>query len=76
MQQKRTRKPLTAEQMARKIEYNNQLVKETIDVFHIKAQKRRNLPERIAKAVESGLSNSKQSYIIEAIEQRLEKDGF
>lgn len=76
MEKKRVRKPLTEEQLRRKIAYNDQYNKSTMDVFHIKAQKSRHLPDRIEQAVALGIAPSKQAYIVNAIESALERDNL
>lgn len=49
---------------------------QNIDKILIKPRKSDQLPQRIQQAVEAGLSKSRQSYIIEAVKQRLAADGI
>jgi len=47
-----------------------------VDVIRIKPHKRDMLRERIAQAVDAGRAKSQQDYIITAVKDKLEKDGF
>ena len=47
-----------------------------IDRIEIKPRKDLHVPERVAAAVAAGCAGSRQDYIITAICERLERDGF
>lgn len=46
------------------------------DLIRIRSRKTDQIPQRIQQAVDAGLSKSRQSYIIEAVKQRLAADGI
>lgn len=68
--------PISEESRKKQIAYNDQYIKTVLDRIVIKPRKTSNYPARIQSAVDAGNAASRQAYIIEAIEQRLEKDGF
>ena len=49
---------------------------QNVDKILLKPRKYKHLPERIKLALDRNLSDSRQSYIIEAIETRLNSDGI
>ena len=49
---------------------------ENVDRIEIKPRKTRAWPDRIAQAGKMGLADSRQEYIIQAVEDRLRRDGI
>ena len=49
---------------------------ENTDLIRIRPRKDDHLIERIQRAVESGKTKSRQGFIIEAIKEKLERDGI
>ena len=49
---------------------------ENTDLIRIHTRKSDQIPQRIQQAIDTGLSKSRQSYIIEAVKQRLAADGI
>lgn len=54
----------------------NNWKKENTDRIQILPHKDDRLPERIENAINAGKSASRQAYIIEAVKERLEREGF
>lgn len=50
--------------------------KKNTDRIVIRVQKSRHLPERIQQAIDNGCGDSRQAYIIDAIIEKLERDGI
>lgn len=49
---------------------------ENTDLIRIHTRKADQIPQRIQQAVDAGKARSRQAYIIEAIQQRLDADGI
>lgn len=64
---------MTAKQDAKKIRAwkNANVHRVTIEI-----RKELDIPNRIAAAVDAGYAASRQDYIIKAVSERLERDGF
>ena len=58
------------------LQYIDSWTKENTDRIVIKSRKSDDLPGRIQKAIDAGVSSSRQAFIIEAVRDRLEKEGF
>ena len=46
------------------------------DLIRIRTRKAERIPERIQQAVDAGLARSRQAYIIDAVKERLDRDGI
>lgn len=60
----------------KKMDYDKQWQADNVDRIEIRPNKIYNLPARVAHAVADGKSTSKTAYIVEAVIQRLQRDGY
>lgn len=67
---------MTEEQKRKKMLYDNEYNRRTLDRIVIQPQKKLNIPARLDEAVKQGKAKSKTLYIMDALLDRLEKDGL
>lgn len=67
---------MTEEQKRKKMDYDAKWVKNNLEQILIKPNKADKITERVNTAVSNGLASCKQAYIIDAIKDKLSKDGY
>lgn len=64
---------MTSKQNTKKIE---EWKRNNVTRIHLELRNDSGIPERIQQAVDAGLARSRQAYIIDAVKERLDRDGI